>query len=103
MGLESNDTCPECGSRIVLRRCESGAFRCPDCRCEFRHNPKKWLLGIPAGLVVALVLFYVTRSYVPPLVIGVVAAVMVAGAISRIPSYIVTSAASSAENVTDKK
>src|SRR5438045_2123601 len=41
--------CPECGEEIALTRTDSGNFRCPVCRCEYKRNWRAWILvGVPA-------------------------------------------------------
>ena len=45
---------------------------------------------MPVGLAVALALVFVLGSYVAPLVLGIVAVAIVAGALVKIPTYVVT-------------
>jgi len=90
MPLESSDSCPCCRHRVVLAKAVSGHFSCPDCLCEFRHNTKKWLVGIPVGLIVAVALLYFTYdTIVPPLFVAFLAVGIVALLLSRIPTYVI--------------
>ncbi|SRR5258707_2061258 len=91
MPLESYDVCPSCGHKIVLTKSHAGSFLCPDCKCEFRHNVRKWIIGIPVGLAVVLLLRYVTHGLITSpkgdALLGVMITVF---ALSRIQSYIIT-------------
>jgi hypothetical protein len=91
MPLESYESCPSCRHKIVLTKSSAGSFRCPDCQCEFRHNAKKWLVGIPVGLLVVLLLAYLTYgTFIPPVFVVFLGIGATAFALSRIPSYIIT-------------
>jgi hypothetical protein len=90
MPLKSSDACPGCGRQIGLSKTKKGAFLCPICGCEFSHNLKKWLIGIPFGVTVAIALLYLTYDIVPPIFLAFFSAAVVALAISRMPSYIIS-------------
>lgn len=88
MPLESYELCPSCRHMIVLTKSMTGGFRCPDCQCEFRHNFRKLVIGIPVVLILTLLLGYLTYgsfSFVVLLGIGVTAFVL----LFRIPPYII--------------
>ena len=74
---------------LVLQVISVESFCCPKCNCEFHHNRKKWLVGIPSGLAMAFVLLYFTQRYVPPIFTAFLAVGIVVWTMSRIPSYII--------------
>jgi uncharacterized membrane protein len=91
MPLESYELCPSCSHKIVLTKSSTGSFRCPDCQCEFRHNFRKWVIGIPVGLVAALLLLWLTYgSFIPPIVVVFLSVGVTGFILSRIPSYFIT-------------
>lgn len=91
--MKSFDRCPGCQQQIELRRelPEQRLFSCPACGCHFCHNWRKWLLGLPFALLLALLLLYFARdSFIPPLFLGFVAVPSIAVLVLwRIPNYIV--------------
>lgn len=91
MPIESYELCPSCNHQIVLSKSSTGSFRCPDYQCEFRDNGKTWLVGIPVGLMVVLLLAYLTYgTFIPPILVvflGIGATTLL---FSRIPSCIIT-------------
>jgi hypothetical protein len=69
-----------------------GGFVCSACGCGFRHNWRKWLVGLPLAVLLALVLLYFTRgTIIPPIFVAFVAVPAIAFIIlRRIPNYVVT-------------
>jgi len=75
----------------VLTKSGTGSFRCPECQCEFRHNARKWIIGVPVGLIGVLLLAYLTYgSFIPPVFAVFSGVGVTAFALSRVPSYIIT-------------
>lgn len=89
MPLTSTDSCPYCGATVVLTK-HLSPFVCPTCRCEFRHNFRKWLVGIPSTLVVAIVLWRILP--IPPIIIALFVPVITGLVTARIPAYTITAA-----------
>src|SRR5688572_16047660 len=90
--MEGFDRCPGCQQQIELRReLPEPSFTCPACGCRFRHNWRKWLLGLPFALLLALLLLYFTRdTFIPPVFLAFVAVPSIAALVLwRIPSYVV--------------
>jgi hypothetical protein len=63
---------------------QAGAFTCPVCHCQFRHNWTAWLIGIPLALAVALGVFLVAHVGMLAAVSGAVVAM---GLVSRLGLY----------------
>ena len=89
MPLTSYSYCPCCTSGIELSR-QRGLFVCPACRCEFRHNLRKWFVGIPLVIVFAVILWRVL--HLPGLPTAFLATLATTIIISRMPTYIFVSA-----------
>jgi hypothetical protein len=78
--------CPWCKSTIELLRTPKKVFRCPICECEFHHNYHKWLIAIPAVLLVSVVLLR-TVKIIPPIVLASASLIAVAFATRNVPDY----------------
>jgi predicted RNA-binding Zn-ribbon protein involved in translation (DUF1610 family) len=89
--VKSFDLCPCCKTPIQLVNSSSGTFSCPACGCIFRHNRRKWIIGLPLAIIFALILLFLTRdSFIPPIFIELVAAPFLALIVTRgFPNYIV--------------
>ena len=85
MGLESKDKCPSCSKEIVLKKNNKGFFECPLCEVNFSHNKKKFIIGIPLGLVIAVILYVTTN--IAPMAIAFVAAGIMVVCLKGMPSY----------------
>ena len=97
MPLDSYESCPSCGHKIILTKGSDGSFRCSDCQCEFRHNFRKWAIGIPVVLTVTSSVGYLTNHWLSsygqflPFFLGAFFGFGVSSfVILRIPSYIIT-------------
>jgi hypothetical protein len=89
---QSFSLCPWCLSEIELVRRVRRAFECPICKCAFRHNPVKWVVGIPLVAVLCIVIPTATYraaflSMVPPVVWMFVGLAVCFAAIRHIPDY----------------
>ena len=62
-----------------------GSFICPICGCEFRHNFRKWLIGLPLALVVTAALWLIFPH--PTIKIAFLVPVVTGVAVMRIPTY----------------
>jgi len=89
MPLSSFSPCPYCQAGIELSR-QRGLFVCPVCNCEFRHNFRKWYVGIPLVVVFAVVLRWML--HLPGLTVAFLATLSTALTIARMPTYIVVTA-----------
>jgi hypothetical protein len=63
------------------------AFVCPICNCEFRHNLKKWCIGLPAAIILAIVLWKFVG--IPPRACAWMAAIAAIIITARIPTYLI--------------
>ena len=97
MPLESHEQCPFCGHNIILTKGSDSSFRCSACRCEFRHNFRKWIVGIPILLIVSASVAYSVNRWLSAS--GEVLAQYLGASlgfgvsffvIARTPSYIIT-------------
>ena len=78
--------CPWCKSTIELVKTPKKIFQCPVCRCEFHHNYHKWIIAIPAVVVVCVVLLR-TVKIILPIVLVWVSLIAVAVATRNLPDY----------------
>ncbi len=86
----SFDKCPWCRSQIELLRSSTQYFHCPICNCEFQHNYRKWIIGIPVTLAVCLLLFNLPHGFRPPISIAVSSIPISIALISWMPTYMIT-------------
>lgn len=97
MPLESHEQCPFCGHNIILTKGSDRSFRCSACGCEFRHNFRKWAVGIPILLIVASSVAYSANRWLSAYgerLARYLGAALGFGVsffvIARMPSYIIT-------------
>ena len=83
MSLTSKDECPCCGAKIVMKK-DGNNFKCPVCSCQFIHNRKKWIIAIPAVVILAILIYKLTNM--PHLGIPI-SVIIVLFATSWLPQY----------------
>lgn len=78
--------CPWCKSTVELVRNPNKSFKCPICRCEFRHNYPKWVVAIPAVFIFGVLLLR-SIKFIPPAFIAMCSVIAVAVATRKMPDY----------------
>ena len=93
-------TCPCCRERIKLTK-SSRRFICPDCSCEFRHNSRRWFIGVPLALAAFIFIFVAVISLRPALPLGLIVFAPLAAAVIMyfFPYYVAVSTTDKTEKV----
>ena len=86
-GGKSFDRCPWCKSAVELEKNPHGFFECGICRCQFRHNYLKWIVGLPL-LLLGAASVVIAFPLLPLKWAAIVALFLAGGIIAPIRTYL---------------